>query len=179
MKIAVYCGSSAGKLKVYTLAAQELGKKIGEGKDVLVYGGSNVGLMGSVADAVLAEGGEIIGVVPKVKEIVNRTHTQLTQKIVTEDMSERKKVMMDMSDAYIALPGGPGTMDEITDILCLARLGINRKPCVFFDVNGYYGFVREMLFKMLDSGFADPSDFDSVLISDDLEEIMEFVHEKN
>ncbi|MCF0115140.1 MAG: TIGR00730 family Rossman fold protein [Erysipelotrichaceae bacterium] len=178
MKIAVYCGSSAGKLSVYTQVANELGKAMGKGGDVLVYGGCNTGLMGSVADGVLAEGGKVIGVVPSVKEIEDRVHTGLSEKIETKDVSERKQVMMDLADAYIALPGGPGTLDETSDILCLARLGINKKPCVFYDVNDYYSAIRELFFKMIDSGFADPSDFDSVLISDDLEEIMEFVHKK-
>lgn len=133
MNIAVYCGSASGNRPSFTEGAKALGSWIAQNGHTLVYGGSRTGLMGATADAVLAGGGKVIGVIPDVKLIQERRHPGLTECIETKDMAERKQKMIELADAYVALPGGPGTLDEISEVICLARLGIENKACVLFD----------------------------------------------
>lgn len=176
MKIAVYCGSSAGNKPVYMQCARELGEKIGEAGDDLVYGGSNTGLMGAVADGVLAKGGHVTGVVPEIPSIACRQHPHLTEAIAVKTMSERKDIMLELADGYIVLPGGPGTLDELSDLLALARLSINQKPCAIVNLESYYDCLKYQLSKMVECGFANKSDFNKVLFSDNLDEILKFMH---
>lgn len=175
MKIAVYCASGAGNRKEYVEAAEKIGKWIGENGHELVYGGSNCGLMGAVADAVLAEGGRVTGVVPDVPLIQARKHTGLTECIETADMAERRKLMMDLSDGYIALPGGPGTLDELLEILCMQRLELVKKPMVLYDQEGFYEPLKELFANMRNAGFAEERDFRYILISEDMKEIANFL----
>ena len=130
MNIAVYCGSASGNRPSFTEGAKALGSWIAQNGHTLVYGGSRTGLMGATADAVLAGGGKVIGVIPDVKLIQERRHPGLTECIETKDMAERKQKMIELADAYVALPGGPGTLDEISEVICLARLGIENKACI-------------------------------------------------
>ena len=165
MNIAVYCGSVSGNKEQFEKGARALGTWIGEHGHTLVYGGAQGGLMGIVADAVLEHGGTVTGVLPAVESIQKRRHPGLTAYIETKDMAERKAKMIELSDAYVALPGGPGTLDEITDVISLARLGID----------GFYQPLKTVFDQMLEVGFAEKGDFRKVLISEDLGKIGVFL----
>lgn len=175
MNIAVYCGSSSGSKEAYTIGAVALGVWIAEHGHTLVYGGARGGLMGTIANSVLSNGGKVIGVLPDVESIQKRRHQYLTQYIQTKDMSERKAKMIQLADAYVALPGGPGTLDEISDILALARLQIDDKPCVLYDIDGFYQPLKNVLDEMLTAGFAQKEDFRKVLVSENMDEIGSFL----
>ena len=175
MNIAVYCGSVSGNKEQFEKGARALGTWIGEHGHTLVYGGAQGGLMGIVADAVLEHGGTVTGVLPAVESIQKRRYPGLTAYIETKDMAERKAKMIELSDAYVALPGGPGTLDEITDVISLARLGIEDKPCVLLDIDGFYQPLKTVFDQMLEVGFAEKGDFRKVLISEDLGKIGVFL----
>ena len=175
MNITVYLGANEGREPALKTAVCELGTWIGEHGHTLVYGGAQGGLMGIVADAVLEHGGLVTGVLPAVESIQKRRHPGLTAYIETKDMAERKAKMIELSDAYVALPGGPGTLDEITDVISLARLGIEDKPCVLFDIDGFYQPLKTVFDQMLEVGFAEKGDFRKVLISEDLGKIGVFL----
>ena len=175
MNIAVYCGSSAGSKEAYTIGAVALGMWIAENGHTLVYGGARGGLMGTIANSVLSNGGKVIGVLPQVESIQNRRHQFLTEYIDTKDMAERKAKMIALADAFVALPGGPGTLDEISDVISLARLHLTDAPCVLFDMNGFYQPLKNVLEGMEKAGFAEPEDFEKVLISEDMKEIGAFL----
>lgn len=178
MNITVYCGSSAGNDEIYSESARKLGKWIGESGNSLVYGAGNLGLMEIVADAVLEGGGEVTGVIPDVPMIRERVHKGITRVIRTETMAERKSEMIRLGDAFIALPGGTGTFDEITEILSLNCLEVIDAPAVFFNTAGYYEPFRMMLEKAAGSGFIGKKVFDMVLFSDDIDEIAEFLKKR-
>ena len=137
-KICVYCGSSSGKSPAYAEAATQLGRAMQQRGIGLVYGGAAVGIMGAVADAVLEAGGEAIGVIPKSLAIKEVAHHQLTELHVVGSMHERKAMMAELSDGFIALPGGWGTLEELFEMLTWAQLGFHKKPCGLLNVNGYY-----------------------------------------
>jgi len=178
MKIAVYCGSGTGNRACYAQAAEELGRWIGANGHTLVYGGAAGGLMGITADAVLAEGGKVTGVVPEVELILKRMHTGITETIRTGTMAERKSVMMDLADGYVALPGGPGTLDELSDILSLQRLGLE-KPLVLVDTEGFWQPLKTMLDGMVQAAFVSEADFSRMLVSDNMTEIAAFLEGKS
>ena len=173
MKIAVYCGSTPGNDPVYVQMAKELGKWMGEKGHELVYGGSNTGLMGAVADGVLEAGGKVIGVVPNVPEIQKRTHQGITTLIKTDTMAERKSEMIRLADGFIALPGGVGTLDEITEILSLSSLKIVTGPVIFYSMKGYYDPMKPVIANILRSGFGKPEYFEDVVFAKDLSEVIQ------
>jgi len=143
--ICVYCGSSPGRLDVYASAARALGQAMVERDLGLVYGGASIGLMGLIADTVLQLGGRAVGVIPKGlarKEVV---HRHLTELHVTQSMHERKTLMAELSDGFIAMPGGIGTFEEIFEIWTWAQLGIHAKPCGLLNVAGYYDALTTFL----------------------------------
>ena len=177
MNIAVYCGSVSGNKEQFEKGARALGTWIGEHGHTLVYGGAQGGLMGIVADAVLEHGGTVTGVLPAVESIQKRRHPGLTAYIETKDMAERKAKMIELSDAYVALPGGPGTLDEISEVICLARLGIENKACVLFDTDGFYQALKKIFEEMVEVGFSEKEDFKRVLVSADLDEIERFIEQ--
>ena len=137
-KICVYCGSSPGKDPAYSLAAKSLANELCKRDIGLVYGGAAVGVMGVVADAVLAGGGEVIGVIPKSLAVKELAHDQLSELHVVASMHERKAMMAELSDGFIALPGGWGTLEEIFEILTWAQLGFHDKPCGLLNIEAYY-----------------------------------------
>lgn len=137
-RICVFCGSSDGARPVYVAAARELGAAMAARGIGLVYGGARVGLMGAIADAVLAGGGEAVGVIPQALVSREVAHTGLTALHVVESMHERKAMMASLSDAFVALPGGCGTLEELFEVLTWAQLGLHDKPCALYDVAGYY-----------------------------------------
>jgi uncharacterized protein (TIGR00730 family) len=152
-RVCVFCGSSNGVQTEYQEAAQILGRQIAEAGLGLVYGGAHVGLMGTLADAALAAGGEVIGVIPKQLEDRELAHQSLTKLYVVETMHERKAKMAAESDAFIALPGGYGTLDEFFEIITWSILGIHQNPCVLVNVAGYYDPLLAFLERAVDQGF--------------------------
>ncbi len=155
-RVCVFCGSSPGTRPVYAEAARSMGRLLAERGIGLVYGGGRVGLMGEVADAVLAAGGEVTGVIPRGLMEREVGHRGLTTLHVTGTMHERKALMVDLSDGFVALPGGYGTLDELCEALTWSQLGIHARPCGILNVGGYFdallalfdhavreGFVRE------------------------------------
>jgi hypothetical protein len=155
-RVCVFCGSSPGTRPVYAEAARAMGRLLAERGIGLVYGGGKVGLMGEVADAVLAAGGEVTGVIPRGLMEREVGHQGLTTLHVTGTMHERKALMVDLSDGFVALPGGYGTLDELCEALTWSQLGIHARPCGVLNVDGYFdallalfdhavreGFVRE------------------------------------
>lgn len=151
--LCVYCGSSTGSHPEYARAAQAFGTEMARRGMTLVYGGGNVGLMGIVADAVLAGGGKVIGVIPR--QLVDRevAHTGLTELQVVDTMHQRKTRMFELSDGFVALPGGFGTLDEMFEMLTWAQLGLHDYPCAFLDIRGYYSQLRGMTEHMVNEGF--------------------------
>jgi len=148
-KICVYCGSSPGKNPAYSLAAKALAKALCERNIGLVYGGAAVGVMGTIANAVLEAGGEAIGVIPKSLAVKEVAHESLTKLHVVASMHERKAMMAELSDGFIALPGGWGTLEEIFEILTWAQLGFHDKPCALLNIEGYY----DQLIAFLENSF--------------------------
>lgn len=144
-RICVFCGSSAGSQPEYRACAEELGAELAQHKIGLVYGGGNVGLMGAIADAVLKAGGEAIGVIPEHLMTREIGHKQLTKLHVVHSMHERKAMMADLSDAFIALPGGFGTFEEFFEVLTWSQLGLHLKPCGVINVLDYYTPLLTML----------------------------------
>ncbi|MCP3740983.1 TIGR00730 family Rossman fold protein [Rossellomorea sp. BNER] len=136
--IAVFCGSSNGASGKYREGAIKLGKELAGRGITLVYGGASVGLMGVVADAVLEGGGRVIGVIPKMLEEREISHPNLTDLIVVDSMHERKAKMAELADGFIALPGGPGTLEEFIEIFTWAQLGLHQKPFGLLNINHYY-----------------------------------------
>src|SRR5579871_639763 len=137
-RVCVFCGSSSGLRSSYAEAARRLGWTLAGHKVGLVYGGGKVGLMGTVADAVLERGGEAIGVIPQPLVAREIAHPGLTELRIVSSMHERKALMADLSDAFIALPGGYGTLEEFAEALTWSQLGIHKKPCGLLNVAGYY-----------------------------------------
>jgi uncharacterized protein (TIGR00730 family) len=144
-KICVYCGSSPGKNPAYLLAARELANVMCERGIGLVYGGAAVGVMGSIANAVLEAGGEAVGVIPKALAVKEVAHENLSELHVVASMHERKAMMADLADGFIALPGGWGTLEEIFEILTWAQLGFHEKPCGLLNIEGYYDGLIDFL----------------------------------
>lgn len=176
MKIAVFCGSDFGKEEIYTQAAKELGTWIGESGHTLIYGGGTAGLMGTVAKAAHEFGNPITGVVPgNVDFIKNRPQPYVTDLVVTENMSSRKQYMFDQADAFIALPGGIGTLDEISEAITLTKIKVFDKKCVLFNRNAFYEPLRKMFADMEAAGFLREDSMKHVLFSDDVKEIENFL----
>ena len=151
--ICVYCGSNAGANPAYAAKAAALGKQLAEQGLALVYGGGNVGLMGIVADAVLEHGGEVIGVIPQQLVDWEVAHRGVTRLEVVDSMHTRKQRMFELSDGFIALPGGFGTLDEMFEMLTWRQLGLGKKPCAFLDVQGFWQPLMTMLDTMVRERF--------------------------
>lgn len=164
-RICVFCGSSFGSRPAYKQAAEQLGKALADRNLGLVYGGGNVGLMGAMADAALAGGGEVIGVIPE--SLVRReiAHNGLTRLYVVQTMHERKALMADLADAFIALPGGFGTLDEFCEIITWSQLGIQQKPCGLLNVEKYWDHFLAMLDHAVDEKFVRPENSELILVA--------------
>ena len=171
MNIVVYLGSSEGKRPVFHRAAEELGAWIGTSGHTLVYGGSRVGLMGVLADAVLEKGGEVIGIEPEFFVDDEIQHEGITQLVVTKTMSERKQRMMELGDAFIAFPGGIGTLEEIAEVMTLSKIGRLGKPFCFLNVEGYYEPLRGLLMHMAAEGFLEEPWTKTVIFAENIEEM--------
>ncbi|HEX2204972.1 MAG TPA: TIGR00730 family Rossman fold protein [Longimicrobium sp.] len=155
-RVCVFCGSSSGARPAYAEAAAAMGRALVERGVGLVYGGGNVGLMGIVADTVMAGGGEVVGVIPEGLLLREVGHTGLTELRVVHSMHERKAVMADLADAFVALPGGLGTWEELCEVLTWTQLGIHAKPGGILNVEGYYDPFLAMFDHALAEGFLRP-----------------------
>lgn len=152
-RICVYCGSSPGKLTEYRGAARMLGHELAARGLGLVYGGASIGVMGAVADAVLEKGGEAIGVIPFALATREVAHSGLNELFVVDSMHERKAKMAELSDGFVALPGGWGTIEEIFEMLTWAQLGFHQKPCGLLNISGYYDHLYTFLEHAIDQRF--------------------------
>jgi uncharacterized protein (TIGR00730 family) len=171
--ILIYCGSSAGHNEIYKKTATQVGETLAKQGLSLVYGGGSVGLMGTVADAILANGGEAIGVIPSFMEPWEVQHKGLTECIVTETMHTRKQIMAEKSDAVIALPGGWGTLDELFEILTWRQLGLHKMPIGVLNTNGFYDDLLKMLEKMVSEGFLKEANLQMLIVDDNIESLLE------
>ena len=145
VSVCVFCGSAPGLRPSYSAAASELGKAFARAGTTLVYGGGRLGLMGIVADAVLAAGGRVIGVIPRMLIERELAHPGLTQQHVVDTMHERKTLMADLSDGFVGLPGGMGTFDELVEIVTWAQLGLHAKPVILANIENYFAPLYAML----------------------------------
>jgi hypothetical protein len=171
-RLCVFCGSSPGRLPRYRHAAEALGATLAKKGIGLVYGGGAVGLMGIVADAALAHGGEVIGIIPNALARKEIAHESLTELRVVASMHERKALMADLSDGFVALPGGVGTLEEFFEILTWSMLGLHAKPCGLLDVDGYYRPLLALLDHAVAERFVKPVHRALVLVEQDPERLL-------
>jgi uncharacterized protein (TIGR00730 family) len=176
-RICVFCGSSSGSRPEYRAAAEELGRELVRRNVGLVYGGGNVGLMGVLADAVLKAGGEAVGVIPQNLMAREFGHNGLTKLHVVRSMHERKALMADLSDAFIALPGGFGTLEEFCEIVTWSQLGLHAKPCGVLNVQGYYSPLLAMFDHAVQERFLKPENRALVLARDSVAELLQALEE--
>lgn len=170
--ICVYCGSHPGHRPEYLQATQTLARRLAAEGIGIVYGGGDVGLMGALADAGLEAGGRVIGIIPE--SLIERevAHRSLTELHVVRSMHERKARMADLSDAFVALPGGLGTLEEIVEVVTWAQLGFHRKPCGLLNVCGYYDRFEAFLETMVSEGFVEARHRTLLTVSHDPEELL-------
>jgi uncharacterized protein (TIGR00730 family) len=175
--IAVYCGSRFGDSPAFADTARALGQRIAEHGATLVYGGGRVGLMGTVADAALAAGGRVVGVIPQVLMDREVGHTRLTELLVVQTMHERKHLMAERADAFVALPGGIGTLEELYEVWSWQQLGYHDKPVALLNVDGYFDALIEFMRVSHARGFVSEAQFEALLVDDDPSRLLERVRE--
>jgi uncharacterized protein (TIGR00730 family) len=173
--VCVFCASAAGAHPQYLSAAVDLGRRIAQRGYGLLYGGATVGAMGAVADAALARGGSVVGVIPEVIREREIDHKGLTEQHVVGTMHERKALLSSRADAFLALPGGYGTMDEFIEIVTWAQLKIHAKPCVLVNVNGFYDPLLRFLDHTVREGFIQPENRGLVQVAGDPEQALALV----
>lgn len=170
--VTVFCGSAPGFDPVYVEAAARTGAAIAERGMDLVYGGGHVGLMGTVADAALKAGGRVTGVIPRALQAREAVHHELTELVLVDSMHERKTIMADRADAFLALPGGPGTLEELTEQWTWAQLGIHEKPCGILNIDGYFDPLIAFVANMRDRGFTHPRYTEMLVVTDDIDDAL-------
>lgn len=175
MNITVYCGANDGKGSPYKEAAKEIGLWIVSNNNTLVYGAGNLGLMGSVANTVLENGGKAIGIIPEFLVERELAHKGLTEIKIVKNMQERKMEMIRLGEVFIALPGGLGTLEEIAEVISWARLGQNPHPCIFYNSNGFYDKLKDFIIHMVQEGFLSHEDFEKILFANNIKEIDLFI----
>jgi len=175
--LCVYCGSNSGARPAYADAATALGTRMAREGIRLVYGGGNIGLMGRVADAVLAADGEVVGVIPKQLVDMEVAHLGLTGLEVVGSMHERKSRMFDLSDGFVALPGGFGTLEEILEMLTWRQLGIGDKPCAILDVEGYFQPLVAMMDRMVEERFLHPGQREDLWTGRDIDAMLDWMRD--
>ena len=171
-RIAVFCGSSTGFNRIYANEAKKLGVYMATNNIGLVYGGGKIGIMGALADSVLENKGEVIGVIPDMLRHVEVVHTKITEMIVTKKMSKRKVTISKLVSGYIALAGGFGTLDEIFEAMTLGQLGIEKKPVGILNTNGYFDHLLKQLDVMVKEGFLKSSNRSMIIVSNSVEELI-------
>jgi uncharacterized protein (TIGR00730 family) len=172
-RICVFCGSSSGFRAQYVEAARAMGLALAQHRFGLVYGGGNIGLMGEIADAVIGQGGNVIGVIPDALVERELAHGAVTELIVVRSMHERKARMAELADAFIAMPGGYGTFEEFCEILTWAQLGLHRKPCGLLNVDGYYDPLLALFDHAVTEGFLRPANRRLVIQESDPNRLLE------
>lgn len=172
-RLCVFCGSSHGNSPAFEAAARELGTAIASRGIELVYGGSHVGLMGVVADAALAHGGKVIGVLPRFMADKELAHPKLTQLHLVDSMHERKQVMAKLAEGFVALPGGFGTFEEIFEAMTWGQLHLHAYPCAFLNVDGYYDSLTDFLRNSVANGFVRSSQFEALIFARSADELFE------
>lgn len=172
-RICVYCGSNPGKSAEFLASARTLAGELVQRDIGLVYGGASVGLMGEIADTVLAGGGEVIGVIPQALVDKEVSHAGLTELKIVNSMHERKEIMADLSDGFIALPGGLGTIEEIFEVLTWAQLGFHHKPCALLNVKGYYNQLTQFLNHAAAEGFIADTHREMLLVGEHPHSLLE------
>jgi uncharacterized protein (TIGR00730 family) len=175
--VCVYCGSSDGTREVYRAVARELGNALANAGFRLVYGGGCVGLMGVVADAVLSGGGEVIGIIPQYLVDREVAHRGLTGLQIVENMHQRKHMMAELADAFVAMPGGYGTLDELCEVLGWAQLGLHSKPVILLDTEDYWQPLFSMLDHAVNEGFLKPNNRENALRASCVEEVLTILHQ--
>lgn len=175
MKIAVFCASANLVEDVFFEAARELGKRIGEEKWQLVYGGTNIGLMREVSESAMQTGAWVTGVIPECIKNRGVAATDINELVVTTDMKERKHILREQADAFIALPGGWGTLEEITEVITLKQLGIHHKPVVFLNIAGYYDLFRNFIEEIRLKGFVSSTYEHLYYYAEKVEDAIEYI----
>jgi len=175
--LCVYCGSNSGARPAYAERAVALGTRMARDGIRLVYGGGNIGLMGTVADAVLAAGGQVTGVIPRQLVDMEVAHLGLTELEVVGSMHERKLRMFELADGFVALPGGFGTLEEIVEMLTWRQLGISGKPCAFLDTEGYYQPLVAMMDRMVEERFLHPGQRQDMWTGDDVDAMLDWMRD--
>ncbi len=174
-RVAVFCGSSIGFNSIYAEEAKKLGYLLAKQTIGLVYGGGKIGIMGTIADAVMENQGEVIGVIPDLLKHEEVAHTKITKMVVTRKMSKRKVKISKLVDGYIALAGGFGTLDELFEALTLGQLGIEAKPVGILNTNGYFDYTLKQLDIMVEEGFLKQLNRDMLFVSESIEELIEMM----
>lgn len=172
-RISVFCGSSMGNGEIFKNVTRKLGMAIAQRNIGLVYGGAKVGLMGEIADAVLAAGGNVIGVLPTFLLQKELAHEGLTELILVDTMHERKTKMNELCDGVLALPGGFGTMEELFEMLTWGQLGLHKKPVGILNIGGFYDSLNLLTNTMVDFGFLKPANRDMLLVDDSIEDLLD------
>lgn len=171
MNITVYLGANEGNDPALHTAVEELGTWIGTSGNALIYGGSRSGLMGVIADSVLQAGGKVTGVEPQFFIESEFQHDGLTKLIVTKDMSERKNKMIELGDAFIAFPGGTGTLEEITEVMSKVSLKHLHAPCILYNLDGYYDDLKSLLNRMIEKGLSSRERQAGIYFAENLDDI--------
>ncbi len=177
MRITVYLGANEGNDPCLRKAVQELGTWIGKSGKTLVYGGSKTGLMGEIAKSVLAAGGQAIGVEPQFFIDAGYEYDGLTELIITKDMAERKGKMIELGDAFVAFPGGTGTLEEITEIMSKVALKHLDAPCILYNLNGYYDDLKALLHHMIEKGLSSEDRQQGIYFAEDLAQIRKILEQ--
>lgn len=172
-KICIFCGSSMGFDPIYREKAAELGHVLADNNCELLYGGGNVGLMKVIADVMMARHCKVLGTITQHLLDMRVGHPEIDELIVVETMSERKKILEDMADAFIAMPGGVGTMDELFEVIVLSQLRVFDKPVALFNVNGYYDDIVHFLARATKEGFIHSEHSSNIIVSDDPKMLLE------
>jgi len=172
-RLCVFCGSSHGNSPIFEAAARELGEAIAVRGMELVFGGSHVGLMGVVADAALARGGKVVGVLPRFMADKELAHPKLTQLHLVDTMHERKQLMAELAEGFVALPGGFGTFEEIFEAMTWGQLHLHGFPCGFLNVDGYYDALMEFLRNSVTNGFVRSGQFEALIFARSVDELFE------
>ncbi len=173
--VTVFCGSSDSVDRKYFAAAEELGAKLARRRWRLIYGGGGVGLMGSLARAVLAHGGEVTGIIPKALLELGVGDTGLTELVVTDGLRDRKAIMDERGDAFVALPGGLGTLEEVLEALTLKQLGYHRKPIAVLDLHGFFDPLWAQFQRGIDEGFIKPEFLDLWYPAPDIDALLRYL----
>jgi len=164
MRLCVFCGSSLGAREVYRTRTEEFGRLLAERQIELVYGGAHAGLMGVLADAVLAGGGRVIGVIPQALVERELAHPGLTELHLVSSMHERKAMMASLSDGFVALPGGIGTLEELFEVWTWSQLGLHEKPCALLDLDGFYRGLSAFMDHVAAEGFLKPAQRQALIV---------------